>query len=126
MIFVANTSLKMGAGKLAAQVGHATLGVYLNATKTKEVIYFYFIVNLLQGKNALRAWETHGQMKVVVKGENTEHLEQLSVEAQRLGLFPYLVHDAGRTQIAAGSTTVLGMFGSVEEVDKVTGSLKLM
>lgn len=28
MIFVANMALKMGVGKLAAQVGHATLAVY--------------------------------------------------------------------------------------------------
>lgn len=28
MVLVANMSLKMGVGKLAAQVGHATLGVY--------------------------------------------------------------------------------------------------
>lgn len=28
MIFVVNTSLKMGTGKIAAQVGHACLGLY--------------------------------------------------------------------------------------------------
>lgn len=38
MIFVANMSLKMGTGKLAAQVGHATLGVYRVAQKTETVI----------------------------------------------------------------------------------------
>ena len=37
MVFVANTSLKMGAGKLAAQVGHATLGVYCHTRKTSDV-----------------------------------------------------------------------------------------
>ena len=37
MVFVANMSLKMGAGKMAAQVGHACLGVYRTAVKTEEV-----------------------------------------------------------------------------------------
>lgn len=37
MIFVANMGLKMGVGKLAAQVGHATLGVYRIAQKTQPV-----------------------------------------------------------------------------------------
>lgn len=37
MIFVANMSLKMGAGKLAAQVGHATLAVYRLAQRSAEV-----------------------------------------------------------------------------------------
>ena len=35
MVFVANTSLKMGAGKMAAQVGHATLGVYQQVKEEK-------------------------------------------------------------------------------------------
>jgi PTH2 family peptidyl-tRNA hydrolase len=65
-------------------------------------------------------------MKVVVKGRDEEHLEELKAQAKQLGLFPYIVHDAGRTQIAAGSATVLGIFGPNEEVDKVTGTLKLM
>lgn len=37
MVFVANMSLKMGVGKLCAQVGHATLGVYRVAQKSHEV-----------------------------------------------------------------------------------------
>ena len=28
MVFVVNTSLKMGSGKMAAQVGHAAVGLY--------------------------------------------------------------------------------------------------
>lgn len=43
MIFVANMSLKMGVGKLAAQVGHATLGVYRVAQKSSDVSIFYEI-----------------------------------------------------------------------------------
>lgn len=37
MVFVVNMSLKMGAGKLAAQVGHATLGVYRLAQRSEDV-----------------------------------------------------------------------------------------
>lgn len=37
MVFVVNMSLKMGAGKLAAQVGHATLAVYRLAQRSEEV-----------------------------------------------------------------------------------------
>jgi peptidyl-tRNA hydrolase len=38
----------------------------------------------------------------------------------------YLVEDAGRTQIAAGSRTVLGIFGPVAVFEGVTDHLKLM
>lgn len=41
MIFVANMGLKMGVGKLAAQVGHATLGVYRVAQKTRAVCFSF-------------------------------------------------------------------------------------
>lgn len=51
MVFVANMGLKMGVGKLAAQVGHATLGVYCKAMKSKQVVtfYIYFYKNRFLG-----------------------------------------------------------------------------
>jgi len=114
MVFVANMSLKMGAGKLAAQVGHATLGVYCNAMKSKE------------GQASVKTWNYHGAMKIVVKGQDADQLNALHNQANELGLFSYLVQDAGHTQIPAGSRTILGLFGPVEEVDKITGTLKLL
>ncbi|VDK75720.1 unnamed protein product [Onchocerca ochengi] len=114
MVFVVNMSLKMGAGKLAAQVGHATLNVYRLAQRSEE------------GQNALDAWRMSGEMKVVVKGHNTEMLLDLFKQSKDLGLFAYIVSDAGRTQIPAGSRTVLGIFGPTHLVDVVTGELKLL
>ncbi|CAD5231395.1 unnamed protein product [Bursaphelenchus xylophilus] len=114
MVFVANMSLKMGAGKLAAQVGHATLGVYKYAQRTEE------------GKAALNAWQSHGAVKVVVKGQSTEQLIDMFKQAKDLGVYSYLVQDAGYTQIPPGSRTILGLFGPVEDVDKISGALKLL
>lgn len=114
MVFVVNMSLKMGVGKLAAQVGHATLGVYRLAQRSEE------------GQRALDAWRAFGEMKVVVKGHNTEMLLDIFKQAKDSGLFAYIVSDAGRTQIPAGSRTVLGVFGPSEVVDTITGELKLL
>nr|CRZ24292.1 Bm2344 [Brugia malayi] len=114
MVFVVNMSLKMGAGKLAAQVGHATLGVYRLAQRSED------------GQHALDAWRISGEMKVVVKGHNTEMLLDFFKQAKDLGLFTYIVSDAGRTQIPTGSRTVLGIFGPTHLVDLVTGELKLL
>ena len=48
-------------------------------------------------------------------------------KAMSKGLPVYLVEDAGRTQIAAGSRTVLGLGPApVREFDGVTSHLKLM
>ncbi|KAI1716023.1 peptidyl-tRNA hydrolase PTH2 domain-containing protein [Ditylenchus destructor] len=114
MIFVANMSLKMGVGKLAAQVGHATLGVYRVAQKSSD------------GAEALTSWRNHGEVKIVVKGQSTEQLLDLFKQSKDLGLYAYLVQDAGYTQIPPGSRTVLGIFGEQQTVDKITGSLKLL
>ena len=52
---------------------------------------------------------------------------QLASNALQRGLPAYIVHDAGRTQIAAGSQTVLAIGpGPKSVVDTVTGHLSLL
>lgn len=107
-------ALKMGAGKVAAQVGHAAVALYRAAQRSSE------------GQRSLEQWERHGEMKVredstsksmrkspdfkiVLKGESAEQLAELYELARQAGLVAYLVRDAGHTQIPAGSRTVLGL-----------------
>ncbi|GAB6027277.1 hypothetical protein CHUAL_001560 [Chamberlinius hualienensis] len=115
MVFVVNAELQMGIGKVAAQVAHATLGIH-------KV--------LLQGEDKygemLLEWESSGETKIVLRGENTNHLVELEKQALAFGLPTYMVQDAGRTQVPAGSTTVLVIFGKIDVVDIVTGKLRLL
>ncbi|KAI4242421.1 MAG: hypothetical protein L6R42_011015, partial [Xanthoria sp. 1 TBL-2021] len=68
-----------------------------------------------------------GQAKVVLQAKNEEELETLQAQALSLGLCAQIIHDAGRTQIASGSATVLGVGpGPKSIVDQVTGGLKLL
>lgn len=68
-----------------------------------------------------------GQAKVVLQAKNEEDLETLQAQALSLGLCAQIIHDAGRTQIASGSATVLGVGpGPKSVVDQVTGGLKLL
>uniref|UniRef100_A0A914WYT4 peptidyl-tRNA hydrolase n=1 Tax=Plectus sambesii TaxID=2011161 RepID=A0A914WYT4_9BILA len=115
MVFAVNTALKMGLGKTAAQVGHATLGLYRALLDKGDA-----------GSAALSAWDCAGETKIVVKADSDDQLIQLQHSARELGIPSYLVRDAGRTQIAAGSITVLSVFGPAAEVDKITGQLKLV
>jgi len=74
----------------------------------------------------LEQWEEGGQAKVVLKVETERELLELATMARNLGLITSLVCDAGRTQIAPGSKTVLGIGpGPVKIVDRVSGRLKL-
>lgn len=59
-----------------------------------------------------------------VKSE--EDLVLLQAHALSLGLCARVIHDAGRTQIASGTMTVLGVLGPKSIVDQVTGQLKLL
>lgn len=115
MVFAVNTELEMGTGKIAAQVGHAVLGLYrlLLQDETKY-------------GNMLLLWEEYGETKIALRALSTQHLLSLEKKAQELGLPTYLVQDAGRTQIPEGSMTVLGIMGRMDLVDQVTGGLRLL
>ncbi|KAH0543944.1 hypothetical protein FGG08_001845 [Glutinoglossum americanum] len=100
-------------GKMAAQCSHATLACYKALLKS--------------GSPLLRRWERQGQAKVALQVKSEEDLELLQAQAVSLGIVAQVVHDAGRTQIAAGSATVLGIGPAPKSViDQVTGSLKLL
>jgi len=114
MVFVVNMALAMGKGKLAAQVGHATLGCYRRATESE------------QGSVSLKAWTYYGEKKIVVKAKDDDELRAIQEEAQQKGLHTCLVRDAGHTQIAPGSQTVLAVFGPEDAVNDVTGKQKLL
>jgi PTH2 family peptidyl-tRNA hydrolase len=54
-------------------------------------------------------------------------MSQLKARAVSLGIPTFEVHDAGRTQIAAGSKTILAIGPAVRsDIDKVTGHLRLL
>ena len=125
-----NMSLQMGKGKIAAQCGHATLGAYRIACK--------------YAPSAVRWWQNLGQAKIAVKVADETELHRIqdevnfstnhiltsvsdTIQASKAGLVTYLVEDAGHTQIAAGSQTVLAIGPApVKDIDRITGKLKLL
>ncbi|RKP08429.1 peptidyl-tRNA hydrolase, partial [Thamnocephalis sphaerospora] len=111
-VLVVRTDLGMGKGKAAAQCCHAAVGCYKKLSKTNPEI--------------LRHWERIGQAKVTLKCNSEEEMLELEAAAKEAGLCAKSICDAGRTQIAAGSRTVLAVGpGPVKLVDQVTGHLKL-
>ena len=113
MTFVINSDLKMGVGKVAAQVGHAVLGLYHFLESEHE-------------RTGLAEWEQNGAKKIVLKGLNADHLLEMKQKATESNLACLVVQDAGRTQVDPGSVTVLGLFGRCKHIDALTGNLKLL
>jgi peptidyl-tRNA hydrolase, PTH2 family len=113
-VIVVRSDLKMGKGKVAAQVAHAALDAAEAARKRHPGWY--------------DSWREGGQAKVVVKTDGGEEaLEELQKQARTLGLPVSLIQDRGLTQLEPGTTTCLGIGpGPSGEIDKVTGKLKLL
>jgi peptidyl-tRNA hydrolase, PTH2 family len=62
-----------------------------------------------------------------VQVKSQDELLELMGKAQSLGVTAEVIQDAGRTQIEAGSLTVLGVGPAPKSVvDKITGHLKLL
>eukprot|EP00798_Chlamydomonas_sp_ICE-L_P025143 gene25143-10775_t len=63
----------------------------------------------IQDEMLFRQWEHCGQAKIALKVQSDKEMDELAAKADKLGLPTYIVHDAGRTQIPAGSQTVLAI-----------------
>lgn len=112
-VVVVRTDIKMGKGKLAVQVAHASLMAALEASRRVPGWF--------------RAWIRGGQKKVVVKVNSAESLEEAYNRARDMGLPAALVRDAGLTQLPPGTLTAVAIGPAPSYlVDRVTGSLKLL
>ncbi|CRG92272.1 peptidyl-tRNA hydrolase, PTH2 family [Talaromyces islandicus] len=114
LVLVVRTDLGMGKGKIAAQCSHATLACYK------------YYLSKSPNSPILKRWERGGQAKVALQVKTEEDMLLLQAQALSLGLCARVIQDAGRTQIASGSRTVLGVLGPKGMVDQVTGQLKLL
>ncbi|KAK6927353.1 Peptidyl-tRNA hydrolase, PTH2 [Dillenia turbinata] len=113
MVLVVRQDLKMGAGKIASQCAHAAMGMYAELMQSQ--------------RSLLRQWEQYGQAKIVLTCKNQQEMNRLKEAAESIGLPTFVVADAGRTQVLAGSKTVLAIGpGRKASVDSVTGKLRLL
>ncbi|KAF5667650.1 PTH2 family peptidyl-tRNA hydrolase [Fusarium heterosporum] len=118
LVLVVRTDLGMTKGKIAAQCSHATLACYKALVRAAP--------NSVQAQ-ILKRWERLGQAKIAVQVKSQAEILELQRKARSLGLTAEVIQDAGRTQIEAGSMTVLGVGPAPRSlVDQVTGGLKLL
>ena len=111
LALVVRTDLGMGRGKIAAQVAHAAVAAAL-ANPRGAVFHL---------------WLEDGQPKVVFKVRDAGTLDQLVARARGDGLPVELVHDAGRTQVPAGTLTCCAIGpAQAERIDAVTEGLGLL
>ncbi|HEV8360446.1 MAG TPA: peptidyl-tRNA hydrolase Pth2 [Candidatus Thermoplasmatota archaeon] len=113
MVIAVRKDVKMGPGKIAAQVGHACVNLALMERNQK--------------RRAFRDWLDEGQGKVVVKVGSLKELYELKETAEARDLPTTVIQDAGKTQIEPGTVTVLGIGpGASKDLDPITGHLPLL
>jgi peptidyl-tRNA hydrolase len=112
MVLVVRTDLSMSPGKVAAQCVHAALGAVRDSS--------------IRNANSLQYWEETGEATICLKCDSESEMKALEEAAIALSLVTYIVCDAGRTEVAAGSQTVLAIGPYfISKIDQVTKHLKL-
>jgi len=110
---VVRTDLKMGKGKLATQVAHASVSAAEEARKRNFELW--------------EKWWKEGQCKVALKVKTLPELLDLETEARQMRLPHSLIRDRGLTQIPPATITCLGVGPALaRKIDKITGKLQLL
>jgi PTH2 family peptidyl-tRNA hydrolase len=94
-LFFVRKDLKMGKGKIAAQCGHAALGIFKKILKSEP--------------DSIPKWMNGEFSPTIFYCQNEDSMVLCQSIAESLNKITYVIHDAGRTQIAAGSATVLAI-----------------
>jgi len=109
MYVLVNDDLKMGKGKIAGQVAHVV------GLLTEEIIRksYESSKGIPDCYTRYMIWKATGHAKVILKA-SLEQIEQFIGEPETM-----YIKDAGRTQIAPDSLTVLGFYPSSTLKDKL-------
>ena len=109
-VIIVRNDLKLPKGKLAAQAAHASVDAVLKADK--EIV---------------KAWRNTGMMKIALKVDTKEELYKYAQMAKDKGFPVGIITDAGKTVVAPGTTTCVGIGPVLEEdIDAITSELKLL
>ena len=109
-VIVVRKDLKLSKGKTASQVAHASLEAYKKSSSEDQI-----------------EWEAWGSKKVILKADSLKELIDIQKKAKEEKLPYALIKDAGKTEVEPGTVTVLGIGPCDEdEVDKITGNLKML
>ena len=144
--------LGMSPGKVGAQCAHAAVGLYRQLAVRRapwlrawevmalhpccgKIASFYAAERDVHAKGKrgyaaeahwLTCLQESGEKTIVLGVDSSAEVLELAHAADAASLQSYAVHDAGRTEVAAGSLTVLGIGGFSEMVDVVTGHLQTL
>lgn len=129
-VLVVRKDLNMRKGKIAAQCAHASMKVILDRCSPMESgndgsKYYKFFV---QAGSPFQSWLEGSFKKVVVSVNSEEELLDCFNKAKEAKIMSSLIVDSGLTEFHGVPTNTIIAIGPdfSEEIDKITGHLKLM
>lgn len=112
-VIVVRRDIKMGMGKLAVQVAHASILAY-EISKSKNPLW-------------CKHWYQSGQPKIVLKTHSLKDIEDIEEKARIVRLPVIIVRDAGLTQLEPGTATCIGIGPAPTSIiDNITRMYKLL
>jgi len=121
-VIVLRKDLNMRKGKMIAQGAHASLSVVLKNPKA------LFSALSKRDRSPLCIWLKNSFTKVVLSVNTEQELFMLSDDARRSGIPYSVIRDSGKTEfngVPTYTAIAIGPYWS-DEIDKITGSLKLL
>lgn len=129
-MIVVRTDLNMRRGKMVAQGAHACLGSFTLARQVIDGVRGGpgYNIDHSEWEGALYSWIVSGETKVCVRVDSEEELMRVHAAATKAGLPVHLVTDAGHTEFHGVPTRTCLAIGPcwAEEVDRITGELRLL
>ena len=112
-VIIVRKDLKMGVGKIAAQVAHASI-LSSEKARSKNIEWF-------------KGWFDFGQPKIILKVNSLKELEEINEKGYFHNLPTAIVRDAGLTQLEPGTATCVGIGPAPTQIiNKITNDLKLL
>lgn len=132
-VIVLRKDLGMRKGKMVAQGAHASLGAvfsqsWVDNAPIKEGIFSDVKAKVIPMEEHLENWFNERFTKICVGCDSEKDLMDLMESAESAELLHFVCRDAGKTEFNGVPTyTALAIGpGPVEEIDKITGHLKLL
>lgn len=124
-VIVVRKDLKMRKGKMIAQGAHASLAVILN--KGRRTGYSDDRMELYLNAD-MQEWLDNDFAKICVSANSEKELLDIHKQAFNAGLPCSLIQDQGYTEFDGVPTYTAVAIGpaKVEEINKITGELKLL
>lgn len=132
-VIIVRKDLNMRKGKMVAQGSHASLGAVFSQSWDESSIYDGMgretgPVKVIPVQEAMEHWFNNNFTKICVSCNSEEELLALAEQAEDAELLHFICRDKGFTEFNGVPTyTALAIGpGPVDEINKITGHLKLL